>query len=230
MSKRTNTDPTKAVAYLRVSTDRQELGPVAQRASIEAWAKANGVTVVAWCEDRGISGAADMADRPGLIAAIGELRAAGAGVVVVAKRDRLARDTLVAGLIERAVKDCGAIVVSADGVGNGEDAASMFMKAILDAAAQYERALIRGRIRAALAVKAARGERVGAVAYGYRLADDGRTLVPHAGEQEVIRIARELRATGMSLRDIAAAIDEAGHKARNNGSFAATQIARMVAA
>jgi DNA invertase Pin-like site-specific DNA recombinase len=232
MSKRTvsKTNSKVAVAYLRVSTDRQELGPEAQRACIEAWAAREGVEVVAWHFDKGVSGGTDLAERPALVAAIGELRAAGAGVFVIAKRDRLARDTLVAGLIGRAVEECGAVVVSADGVGNGEDPASQFMRSILDAAAQYERALIRSRIRAALAVKASRSERVGAVSYGFELGADGKTLVSHAGEQEVIRIARELRTTGMSLRDIAAELSTRGMLARNGGAFAATQIARMMAA
>ena len=39
---------TKAVAYVRMSTDRQDLSPDAQRAAIERWAKGAGVKVVAW--------------------------------------------------------------------------------------------------------------------------------------------------------------------------------------
>ncbi len=46
-------NPLIAVAYLRVSTDEQRLGPEAQRASIEAWAKREGVAVVAWHADAG---------------------------------------------------------------------------------------------------------------------------------------------------------------------------------
>jgi DNA invertase Pin-like site-specific DNA recombinase len=39
---------------------------------------------------------------------------------------------------------------------------------IMDAAAAYERALIRARTKAALAAKRARGERSGEVPYGFR--------------------------------------------------------------
>lgn len=85
-------DLSKAVAYLRVSTTDQHLGPEAQRKSIETWAAANGVQVVAWHADPGVSGGSDLDDRPGLVAALAELRLVGAGVLVVAKRDRLARD------------------------------------------------------------------------------------------------------------------------------------------
>jgi len=61
---RNATDSHTAVAYLRVSTDRQELGPEAQRAAIEAWATREGVTVAAWHVEAGVSGAAPIADRP----------------------------------------------------------------------------------------------------------------------------------------------------------------------
>ena len=56
-------DRTNAVACLRVSTDRQDLGPDAQRESIRRWARARGVTIIGWHEDRGISGGADMDSR-----------------------------------------------------------------------------------------------------------------------------------------------------------------------
>jgi site-specific DNA recombinase len=89
------------------------------------------------------------------------LRAHGDGTLVVAKRDRLARDVAVSALIERAVRESGARIVSADGVGNGDGAADAFLRAILDAAAAYERELIRARTRAAMAVKRAKSERSG---------------------------------------------------------------------
>src|SRR5689334_12352699 len=105
-------NPLLAVAYVRVSTDEQRLGPEAQRAAIDAWAAREGVAVVAWHVDAGVSGGSDLADRPSLIAALGALRAHRAGVLVIAKRDRLARDVAVAATIERAAKACGAKVMS----------------------------------------------------------------------------------------------------------------------
>ena len=58
-----------AVAYLRVSTEDQNLGPEAQRAAIERWAAGREVTVAVWFEDR-LSGATAVEDRPGLVAAL----------------------------------------------------------------------------------------------------------------------------------------------------------------
>lgn len=195
-------DPGKAVAYVRVSTADQHLGPEAQRRSIEAWALANKNEIVAWHVDQGVSGSSDLDDRPGLVAALADMRLLGAGVLVVAKRDRLARDVYVAATIERAVDHGGARVVCSDGVANGDTPADAFMRTILDAAASYERALIRARTSAALAAKRARGERVGAVPYGYQLGPDGKTLEPDPVEQEAIAELRSLRDAGLSYREI----------------------------
>ena len=43
-----------AIAYLRVSTEDQNLGPEAQAASIEKWCATNGVTLVATFQDQGV--------------------------------------------------------------------------------------------------------------------------------------------------------------------------------
>jgi hypothetical protein len=75
-TRRNNANPAAAVAYLRVSTDDQALGPEAQRAAIEAWAAARGVAVVAWFCDQGVSGAAAIDKRPALLDALAALRSA----------------------------------------------------------------------------------------------------------------------------------------------------------
>lgn len=214
MKKRRKGDNSVAVAYVRVSTEDQKLGPEAQRAAIEAWAKQSGRTIVAWHTDTGISGGADLVDRPGLAAAVSDLRSHHAGVLVVAKRDPLARDVYVAATIERAVRAAGARVVGADGAGNGDAPADAFMRTMLDGAAEYERALIRARTRAGLQAKRARGERAGEVPYGFRLAFDGVHVEENPAEQAVIACVRQLRAAGLSLRAIVEECRLAGRLSR----------------
>ena len=222
-------DPKRAIGYLRCSTDHQDLSPDAQREAITRWATANGVEVVSWHFDKGISGSAEIGDRPELLAALADLRVHGAGVLVVAKRDRLARDTLVSHLIERAAVEQGARVVSADGVANGDDPASIMLRKILDVVAEYERRIIRARIVAALAVKKQRRERTGSVPYGFVLATDARSLLPEPHEQDVIELARSYRATGMTFRAVASILEGRGFTSRTGKRFHATQIQRMVA-
>jgi site-specific DNA recombinase len=217
------------VGYLRVSTEDQHLGPDAQRASILAWAGREGATVVGWHVDHGVSGAAPLDARPGLMAAVAALAAGEASALVVAKRDRLARDVVVAALIEREVARHGAQIVSADGIGDGAGPEAILMRGIMDNVAQYERALIRARTTAALAVKKARGERVGMVPVGYRVAADGRTLEVDPVEAEIIAAVRELRAAGMSLRAIAAELARLDFATRKGGPISHTQVARIIA-
>lgn len=229
MTKRVPGSRDVAVAYLRVSTEEQNLGPEAQRAAIEAWAAREGIRIASWHLDKGISGGADIADRPGLVAAIGELRMAGAGVLVVAKRDRLARDVYIATAIERAAEQSGARVSCADGTANGDTPADAFMRAILDAAAAYERALIRARTKAALAAKRAKGELTGSAPLGFRVADDGVHLEEDPTEQGVLRIVRTLRSSGHSHRHIVRILMERGVVSRAGTPLRQSQVARILA-
>jgi site-specific DNA recombinase len=229
-SKRTG-DAKAAVGYLRVSTDEQNLGPEAQRAAILAWALRNGVTVVAWCSDHGVSGGAPIEKRAGLLEAIDALAEHKAGLMIVAKRDRLARDVVASAMIERLADRNGARIVSAAGEGtDADDPSSMLMRRMVDAFAEYERAIIKARTRSALAVKKGRGERVGTVPYGFALAADGSSLVRHEGEQAVMASVLDARARGLSLRDIVAELAAAGLVSRSGKAFGKTQVERMLAA
>lgn len=197
-----------AIAYTRVSTtDQAESGAglAAQTAAIEAYAKRHGLTITATFEDAGISGAAGLEDRPGLAAAIGSLRRG--DVLLIAKRDRLGRDVLNVMMAEKVIAKRGASVASADGVGNGDGAADQFMRSIMDAAAAFERNLIKARTKAAMAAKRKAGERVGEVPFGWCLGADG-ILIESAEEQTVLRLIKDLRAEGVSLRKIAAILTE----------------------
>ena len=52
------TDPARAIAYLRCSTNRQDLSPETQREAIRTWAEQSYVTIVSWHFDKGVSGGA----------------------------------------------------------------------------------------------------------------------------------------------------------------------------
>lgn len=232
MTQRRRTAPTAsprtAVAYLRVSTDEQHLGPEAQRAAITAWATREGVSVVAWCCDAGVSGAAAIADRPELLAALAALREHGAGVLAVAKRDRLARDVMAAAMIDRMVVDAGARVVSAAGEGtDSDDPSAVLMRRMVDAFAEYERALIAARTRAALAVKRSRGEATSHAPFGFRAVDG--VLVADEAEQAVIAQVRAARARGMTVRAIAAELEAAGIVSRKGRPLAVSAVGELVA-
>lgn len=219
-------DPKVAVAYLRVSTEDQELGPEAQRAQVDTWAQLRGVRVHAWVTDR-LSGATSVDQRPGMIEALNQLRIGGAGLLVVARRDRLARDVVVAATVDRLAREAGARVVSVDGVGDGDDPAARLMTTIIDGFAAYERALISARTKAALAVKKQKGEFVGRIPYGYVRAEDGKHLVPSPVGQELVARVKELRAQGLTYRAISQVLWDEGRLSKSGGRIMPMQVQRL---
>lgn len=243
-----------AVAYLRVSTDEQAisgLGLDAQRASVQGKAEQLGLPLDAVFEEPAVSGAARREDRPVLMQAVTALRRG--DVLLVAKRDRLGRDFLETGLIERQVKKRGARVVSAAGEGTHDDEpSSVFTRHVMDAVAELELSMIRARTKASLAAKRARGERAGQIPFGFQLAVDGvRThqrgcevrgvsadachcggrvvqLEPAPVEQRLLADIRARRAAGLSYREIAADLNAHGWTTRKQTPWRFQYIARLL--
>lgn len=200
----------RLIAYIRVSTDAQADSGAGLEAQIEAcerYAARNGLTIHQVFKDEGISGSAKIEDRPGLMSAINELKKD--DVLLVAKRDRLARDTYVIAVIKRTIESKKARIISAAGEGTDQnDPASKMLTGIVDVFAEYERDMIRARTKAALQAMKREGKRVGHIPFGFKLAQDGVYLEESPEEQDILRQMRELQADGLSIRDIAKALNE----------------------
>lgn len=202
----------RAIGYVRVSTDQQResgLGLEAQAAAIEQAAARLGLPLASLHADAGLSGTLGVDHRPALADALNALRRG--DTLIVAKRDRIARDAFVSVLIEREAAKKGARIVSAAGEGTEtDDPSAVFTRRILDAVAELERSLTAARTRAALRAKRARGERAGCEPYGYRVNGDSRTLHPHAPEQRIVGLIQQCRVAGLPLRAIAAELNTQG--------------------
>jgi DNA invertase Pin-like site-specific DNA recombinase len=103
-----------------------------------------------------------------------------------------------------------------------------FTRGALELGRAYERAVIRQRTRDALEAKRARGERIGTLPYGYRLAEDGLHLEPDAAEQAVLASVRQLANEGLSQRAIVAQLAGRGVAGRKGTPLQQTQVARML--
>ena len=202
MAKRKQGDPTRAVGLVRVSTEDQTLGPEAQVSALERWAAANNITLVAIFHEN-VSGAASLDKRPQLLAAIDCLKIEGAGLLAALRRDRVSRDIVLSAMIERLVERNGAKLVTTDGVGEGTGPESQLLKGMVDLIAQYERALIRSRTVAALAVKQRRNELVGTAPFGKQVGANGINLEDNPEEQKVISLVQKLRVEGLTMAGIA---------------------------
>ena len=215
-----------AIGYIRVSTEGQAQDGVsldAQRAKIEAWCSLNDYELAAVHVDAGISG--KNCNRPGLQDALADCRKGSALVVYSLSRlSRSVRDTMDIG--DKLAK-VGADLVSLSEKLDTTSASGKMVFRLLAVMNEFERDQISERTKSALQHKKAKGERVGSVAYGYRLDNDGVTLIEDEEEQLVIAAVHGYCDAGVSLRTIVTRLDEQGYRSRSGKPFQLTQVARI---
>lgn len=218
----------RAVAYLRVSTTEQHLGPEAQRAAVEAWAKRSNARITSWHIER-LSGRRPWRSRPGLVLALDAAQRERASVLVVARRDRIGRKVLVTLEIETELARRGLRLVSAAGEGTdgegAETSTARLASGISDLLAEVEVLAIRERTRAALAVLKAQGRRYGQVPLGMR--DEGGFLRECPEEKEVMAKILAMRAKKRSLRGIVLALKKSGHISRSGRPYSLSTVANV---
>jgi DNA invertase Pin-like site-specific DNA recombinase len=216
-----------AVGYVRVSTEDQTLSVESQRDRLAAWCRERGLPLVAVYEDVGVSGGVALDKRPGLMAALDSLSTG--WVLVAVKRDRLARDTMNAAMIERLAERAGARVQTCDGAGEGDSPEAVLLRTMIDAFAQYELALIRGRTKLGLARKRARGEKTGGYRpYGYQVDSDGATLLADETEQAMLRVVYGYADAGMNQCAIVRRLAEEGYRTRAGTELTRMQVYRLL--
>ncbi len=220
----------KAILYIRVSTEEQSqsgLGLEAQEKACRTLAASLGASETLLFTDAGISGSKGIEDRPALTEALAALRKG--DVLIVAKRDRIARDMLVTLTVEKVVTKRGARLLSVAGEGSDSDGVTgLILRTMTDLFAQVERETIRSRTRSALQVKKSKSERVGAIPYGFQLAEDGKHLLECEREQRIIAIVESLRNEGLSLRAIVARLNEDRIPTRTGRAWLLTQVVRIL--
>jgi DNA invertase Pin-like site-specific DNA recombinase len=105
----------------------------------------------------------------------------------------------------------------------GQEPTRDLVRQVLGAIAQYERAVIRGRLMAGKVAKGGYGG--GRPAYGTRA--EGRQLVPNEAERPIVELVTKLRDQGHSYREIAEALEEAGYRPRSGGSWLPMTVSRI---
>ena len=156
----TKTEVRRAIGYSRVSTDadRQSAGLTGQRRAIQRYAVARG-WVLELASDEG-SGSS-MEARPALQEALGRLARHEADALIVSKLDRLSRSLVdFADIVRRAERE-GWVLVVLDPELDMSQASGRAMAGMLTVFAEFERSMIRERIKSALAVKRSQGVKLG---------------------------------------------------------------------
>lgn len=150
------------LAYVRVSTEEQSLsglGLADQRSVIEHAATARSWQDVEFVSDAGFSGKS--LSRPGITDALQRLARGEAGVLVVAKLDRLSRSLLdFASLMDLANRQGWELVVLDLGIDTTEPSGRL-MASVMASFAEYERNILSRRTSAALQQKKIAGARLG---------------------------------------------------------------------
>lgn len=226
---------TRAVAYLRVSTDKQADRGVsldAQRSKVEAYAALYEIDLVAVEVDAGYS--ACTLDRPGLARALEALRRRRADALLVVKLDRLTRSVRdLADLLERdfapgGAGRRGAALLSVAEQVDTRSAAGRMVLNILTTVGQWEREAIGERTAAAMAHLRAEGRHTGGdPPFGW--AEVAGLLVETPEEQATLVRARALRAAGLSMRAVAETLEAEGHAARAGRVIGAGHVQRWLA-
>ncbi len=221
---------TRTIAYLRVSTDKQADRGVsleAQRAKVAAYAELYDLELCEVIIDAGES--AKSLDRPGLQRALAMLKKGEAEALLVVKLDRLTRSVRDLGdLVERCFSPGKAALLSVGEQIDTRSAGGRLVLNVLASVSQWEREAIGERTATAMQHKAACSEYTGGAApYGYRLAPDGEHVEEVAEEQAVLAAARELRASGLSLRAVAVELARLGHNGRTGRAFGPKQVRAM---
>jgi DNA invertase Pin-like site-specific DNA recombinase len=197
-----------AVAYYRTSSatnvgdDKDSL--VRQQRAVAHYARANRLAITAEFYDAAVKGTDAIEDRPGFAEMLAKIEGNGVRTVIVEDPSRFARSVLAQELGVLVMKARGVRVLTASGedLTETDDPARVMIRQVGAAFAQFEKARLVQKLRAARERRKAAHGRC-----------EGRKPVPEETVAEARKLARRSRKTGrrLSLRAISAALAERGH-------------------
>jgi DNA invertase Pin-like site-specific DNA recombinase len=175
----------RAAIYVRVSTNDQDTG--LQETELQEYVESRGWSCTVY-RDQGQSGAKN--ERPALTALMNDLRRRKADVVVVWALDRLARSLKHLLTIAEECRLLGVDLVSLRQNIDTTLPAGRLTFAVLGAVAEFEREMLRERVKAGMAQARRAGKSL------------GRPALRHFSSQELDKM-RLLRSQGTSIRKLA---------------------------
>ena len=234
--------PTAAVAYLRTSSaanvgaDRDS--DKRQRAAIEAYAKAAGITITETFYDAAVSGADPVDTRPGFAAMLKLIESNGVRTIIVETANRFARDLMVQEVGYAVLRERGISLIAADSPSSFLDdtPTAKLIRQVLGAVSEFDKAMTVAKLRGARDRKRrdSNGQRrkvEGRKRIGERTTQegaergDGATIVAEAK-----RLARQNPKTGKgrSLREISAELARLGHLNAKGNPFSASSVKALL--
>jgi DNA invertase Pin-like site-specific DNA recombinase len=215
----------EAIGYMRTSSaanvGADKDSEKRQRAAIEGYAKAAGFTVVDWFYDAAIKGADSVTSRPGFLAMLDRIAGNGVRTIIVESPDRFARDLAVQLAGHDYLKRLGIALTpaSAPDFFTEDTPTAVLVRQVLGAIAQFDKATTVAKLKAARDRKRAKdGKCEGRKSHAER-------------DPELVRMAREqsARRPRLSLREISAALADAGKTTPRGLPYSASAVASMLA-
>lgn len=209
----------KALAYIRVSTDRQDCSMEMQEHRIRLYCELSGLELVDTLKEFSVSAKVPLSKRS-QGSKISALLGSGVEHIVALKLDRLFRDTIDALTNARKWDDSGVSLHLVDMGGqslNTSTSMGRMMLTMLAGFAEFERNMISERTSQALQHKKESGAVYGTIPYGFQ-AVDGR-LISDPKEMEAISTMRNLRQDGLSYREICGHLDASGVRTKKGASW-----------
>jgi DNA invertase Pin-like site-specific DNA recombinase len=145
----------EAVAYIRTSSaanvGADKDSDKRQRAAIDAYAKRAGFTVIGEFSDPGVSGADPIETRPGFSSLLDRIETNGVRTVIVEDASRFARELVtqelgIIALIKRSVR---VLTANGDDLTDSSDPSRKMMRQIAGSFAEYEKARLVAKLKAA---------------------------------------------------------------------------------
>lgn len=216
------------VAYIRTSSaanvGADKDSEKRQRAAIESYAKRSGFTLVSEFSDPGVSGADPIETRPGFSALLDRIETNGVRTVLIEDASRFARDlvTQELGIIALIKRDVRILTANGDDLTDSSDPSRKMMRQIAGSFAEYEKARLVAKLRAARERRrAATGKCEGRKGWA--------EINP-----ELVREAKRLRRRSpkghrRSLREVAAELAKLGFHNERGSQFSAASISSILA-
>lgn len=208
-----------AFSYLRVSGKGQLDGDgfPRQRAAVNAYAAAAGITIVREFQERAVPGKTEWEDRPAWVEMMAALN--GVETIIIERLDRLARELMVQEHIIVDIKKRGITLLStAEPDLASDDPTRVLFRQIMGSIAQYDKTMTVLKLRGARRRIKASGERC-----------EGRKPFGHKpGEDEAIAFMRQYRDAGHSFDNVAVALNQSQHKTRRGKPWIGATVAKIL--
>jgi DNA invertase Pin-like site-specific DNA recombinase len=153
----------EAIGYMRTSSatnvGRDKDSEVRQRTAIESYAKAAGYVIVDWFYDPAVKGSDAVTERPGFKNMLDRIAGNGVRTIIVESPDRFARDLAVQLAGHDFLKSLGVALIPATAPDffTEDTPTAVLVRQVLGAIAQFEKASLVAKLKAARDRKIAQG-------------------------------------------------------------------------